>query len=196
MASQDGQSTATKPKETEVMPASTGNPYEITIGAQSINIASAPGTGAAANKLRLWLNGEKNLHENADCVKVRAASQESGLSIWFQEGSHTVNGEAETHEVYGFIQVEKNGVVIVPNQKWSPAVKTSPLVVGDLTIDGDPQGGISIRLAGEKVGDIVKFDKLYWLTPSGRPHEFDHGDPNVVIKVVNDLNTTEAYPDC
>lgn len=180
------------------MPSTTGSGIETTIGFQSINITSGPGTGADANKLRLWLNGEKNLHHNHDCVKVRAASGEQGLSIWFEQGQHTVGGKIEKHEVYGFVEVEKNGTVVVPNQEWTPAVKTTPLEVGDLTISQAAQLGIVLEFKNEKIDDIIKFKfaQLYWLAPGGRSHEFDHGDPNVVIKVVNDLNTTASYPDC
>ncbi len=159
----------------------------------TVAIDAKPGTGAAADELRLWL-GEKELHPHQDCIRVRAALE---AKVTFPKGSHLVNGETEEHYVYGRVSVEKNGAAIVTDQAWTPAVNGSPINVGDFSI---MVGGteILVELANVKVDDIVKFSftELYWLTLSGRSHEFDHGDPNVVIKVVNQLPTSEAYPPC
>lgn len=183
------------------MASTAGSGYEITIGGQSINIVSKPGTGADTGKLRLWLNGEKNLHENQDCVKVLAAYSGAAAQIYFETSSHLVNNEPEVHDLYGEVEVEKNGTVVVTNRAWTTAHKTTPMVVGDFSLawfGGGASTGFDLNLNNVKVGDIIKFKfaKLYWLTPNGRSHEFDHGDPNVVIKVVSNLPTTESYPDC
>ncbi len=159
-----------------------------------IVLDSKPGTGTATGKLRIWL-GEKELHPNHDCIRVRGEIAGSGAVIRFAKGSHIVGGEPEVHDVYGEVTVEKNGTAIASNVTWTPS--NLPITSGDVEIFVATDG-VHVELSAVKVDDIIKFKftKLYWLSPNGRSHELDHGDPNVVIKVVNDLSAGGAFPDC
>jgi hypothetical protein len=180
------------------MSSTTGTPLEIDIDNQYIKIVSKPGTGPDADKLRLWIN-ERLLHEHKDCVRVRAHSRNHGLHILFEQGSHEVNGKKEEHRVYGFVEVEKNGTVVVPSREWKPSEMPNGWTQNGITVSANSaEGGVMLHYVGEKLDDVVRFtfSQLYWLTPDGRRHEYDHGDPNVVIKVVSSQPTSATFPDC
>ncbi len=137
------------------------------------------------------------LHKMGDCLRV--VTDNLGPTVVFLA---TPDADA-MHHVYGTVTVTVNRSE-VGTKSWDTNIKTSNIDVGpDAVIqyvDKD-DGYVMASQAGMASGGTVKFtfSTLYCVYgDSGTQHEYDHPDPNIVIKVVNDPNSVrpDDYPSC